>query len=1314
MPELVAVLVVALLVLIVALIALILALETRSRLRWLEQRLEALEGAPVRQPAAARTAAPIPPPVPVQPATTAPPASVEVGQPPQPLPPMPAPLPPAGEAVAPTAVRPAAAPEAATPVKPAQASPSLEERIGITWFTRIGAAVLVLGAAYFFKYAVDNQWIGPWGRVALGALAGVAVLLGAEWMRPKARPAYVQGLLGVGLALLYVSGYAAYGFYGLLPLSAAFAALVVVAALAAGLSIRHRSQLVLVLALAAALANPLLLSTGQERPLGFFSYLLAVTSAVLVVAVRQRFPIATWLAVAGTGALAIIWFGEHFRIDPPATDPLDGRPVPDTAGAYFPLAARIVPLTFAAAFAAQWVVTALGARRRAWTAPQPVLLLVVGLLLAHVGSGALLPDRPELLAIAMAVCALAAVLLLRSEQETPLVMLPLMLSFVILAARADLARSQPALTLVPAAIWLGVYATAMVRRAQAVAEKRPTAPFAAALTLTLLAAVTVAALVLLPGHPQTLVALLCLLAAGAALLGQWTGRPLVLGVGAAATFVALLAANPEGASMAPGFLLLAAVWGAVYLLGGAHALLVRGLPADPATVLVTVGGPLGFVAVLLAGTARGDSGERALAAAGAGLAVFVLGTLVLRRRADARPAATAFLGCGVGLVALAVGLALSGVTITLVWALMGVAGVFLAVRNGDGRWLAGGLALLAIAVLRMLVVDVVEPARMLGLFIGTKGAKGALQPTFLLNPRALALAGVAAALLASAWLLSRAHRTPAWASLAVLVYALLLALVISEVRLLVTALPAFPGPGLAPQEFEAFMARVEAAAAAQAPWRAVSVTLALGGFGSLLLAAGFASRNAVHRWLGLVVLAFTVGKLGLWDVWDLPRIYQVLVLVAVGALLLGAGFLYARFGNRMLGLLRNGAAGLLVVTAAVSIEAAEPARYRLAARLDVPAAGAARLEVSPELYRAAASRPRLADLRILSGDGREVPWFLRDVAPREVAAELPAEMVDPVTLGDGSARATFDLGPGGARHSELDLDLAGDTFLRLATVEVGEDGRSWGTIGQGHVYAVSTPAGSARSTTLRYAVSAARFVRVTVAGAAGQEPVGVRGGRVRHRPPAAMEPCGELELSIVSREPDRVRRHTLVVADAGSSGVPLRALTLEVIEPRFERQVHLETASRAGLWSPAGCGLLFRAGDESQLRLPLATDKRFVRMAIRDGDDAPLTVRAVRGEYRRQEVVLETPSAGPLEVLVGREDDRAPEYDLAAFAARVHELALAPATLGPLASNPRFAPSTDSSPRPWTERHRVVLGVLLGLLALAQAWWAYTLVRASA
>jgi hypothetical protein len=33
---------------------------------------------------------------------------------------------------------------------------------------------LVLGIAFFFKWAVDNQWIGPGGRVILGVIAGLA------------------------------------------------------------------------------------------------------------------------------------------------------------------------------------------------------------------------------------------------------------------------------------------------------------------------------------------------------------------------------------------------------------------------------------------------------------------------------------------------------------------------------------------------------------------------------------------------------------------------------------------------------------------------------------------------------------------------------------------------------------------------------------------------------------------------------------------------------------------------------------------------------------------------------------------------------------------------------------------------------------------------------------------------------------------------------------------------------------------------------------------------------------------------------------
>src|SRR6478736_5828887 len=115
---------------------------------------------------------------------------------------------------------------AGVPPPPVAAAPasSLEEKIALVWFTRIGAAVLLLGVAWFFKYAVDNNWIGPLGRVALGALAGAGVLVFAEATRPRTRAIYVQVLTGVGLALLFFSAYAAHAFYHLVPATAAFAA----------------------------------------------------------------------------------------------------------------------------------------------------------------------------------------------------------------------------------------------------------------------------------------------------------------------------------------------------------------------------------------------------------------------------------------------------------------------------------------------------------------------------------------------------------------------------------------------------------------------------------------------------------------------------------------------------------------------------------------------------------------------------------------------------------------------------------------------------------------------------------------------------------------------------------------------------------------------------------------------------------------------------------------------------------------------------------------------------------------------------------
>src|SRR5581483_7938861 len=88
-------------------------------------------------------------------------------------------------ATAPASVapRPVAPPPSLAPKRPRA---SLEQRLGAQLFVWIGGIAFVLAAAFFFKFSVDRGWIGPQVRVTLGALFGIALLVGGEVLRKPA------------------------------------------------------------------------------------------------------------------------------------------------------------------------------------------------------------------------------------------------------------------------------------------------------------------------------------------------------------------------------------------------------------------------------------------------------------------------------------------------------------------------------------------------------------------------------------------------------------------------------------------------------------------------------------------------------------------------------------------------------------------------------------------------------------------------------------------------------------------------------------------------------------------------------------------------------------------------------------------------------------------------------------------------------------------------------------------------------------------------------------------------------------------------
>ena len=96
---------------------------------------------------------------------------------------------------------------------------TMEYAVATTWLLRLGVMILVIGIGFFLKYSITEGIIGPAGKVALAALAGVGMLVGGIRLFRGAYDLLGQGLAGAGFATLYFSFYTAQkeGLLGSIP-----------------------------------------------------------------------------------------------------------------------------------------------------------------------------------------------------------------------------------------------------------------------------------------------------------------------------------------------------------------------------------------------------------------------------------------------------------------------------------------------------------------------------------------------------------------------------------------------------------------------------------------------------------------------------------------------------------------------------------------------------------------------------------------------------------------------------------------------------------------------------------------------------------------------------------------------------------------------------------------------------------------------------------------------------------------------------------------------------------------------------------------
>jgi uncharacterized membrane protein len=214
---------------------------------------------------------------------------------------------------APAQTSPAASEHRTAPAAPiAPVAADLEERIGGRGLLYVGVLVLLFGVSFFLKYAFDNEWIGETGRVLIGVVAGVGLIAGGWRLAHRGLPVFGHALAGTGLAVLYLSIYAALNYYFLIGPTTAFALMIAVTLLSAVLADRQHSQALAFIAVGGGFITPFLIGGSEDAQLVLFSYDALLVAGTLILARRRDWFLLNALSYVLTLLTVVAWAALHY------------------------------------------------------------------------------------------------------------------------------------------------------------------------------------------------------------------------------------------------------------------------------------------------------------------------------------------------------------------------------------------------------------------------------------------------------------------------------------------------------------------------------------------------------------------------------------------------------------------------------------------------------------------------------------------------------------------------------------------------------------------------------------------------------------------------------------------------------------------------------------------------------------------------------------------------------------------------------------------------------------------------------------------
>ncbi|AIY39216.1 hypothetical protein LT85_0056 [Collimonas arenae] len=178
--------------------------------------------------------------------------------------------------------------------------------LGGNTIVRVGLVILFIGLSFLASYAASAGLFPVEFRLAVVAAAGIA-LLAVGFGKRQAKPAFALALQGGGVAVIYLTVFAAFRLFDLIAPLPAFGLMIVVCALSCALALLQDSRGLAVAAFAGGFAVPLLLSTGGGSSVGLFSYYTLLNLAILFIAYKRSWRVLNIVGFVATFGVATTW-----------------------------------------------------------------------------------------------------------------------------------------------------------------------------------------------------------------------------------------------------------------------------------------------------------------------------------------------------------------------------------------------------------------------------------------------------------------------------------------------------------------------------------------------------------------------------------------------------------------------------------------------------------------------------------------------------------------------------------------------------------------------------------------------------------------------------------------------------------------------------------------------------------------------------------------------------------------------------------------------------------------------------------------------